>query len=90
MLDSGVAAWPGSSPRRWPWRWPWAHCGSSIAGNHIGFEVKNLEAFCRQLEAQGITFDRPYTEVAALNLAVAFITDPFGTYIELTEGLDAF
>ena len=62
--------------------------GRSI--DHIGFEVKNLEAFCRQLEAQGVTFDRPYTEVAALNLAIAFITDPFGTYIELTEGLDAF
>ncbi|HUE84545.1 MAG TPA: VOC family protein, partial [Vicinamibacterales bacterium] len=29
--------------------------------DHIGFEVKNLEAFCKQLEAQGITFDRPYT-----------------------------
>ena len=58
--------------------------------DHIGFEVENLEAFCRQLEAQGVTFDRPYTEVAALNLATAFLTDPFGTYIELTEGLDAY
>ena len=58
--------------------------------DHIGFEVENLEAFCRTLEAQGVTFDRPYTEVAALNLAVAFFTDPFGTYIELTEGLDAY
>ena len=58
--------------------------------DHLGFEVKNLEAFCRQLEAQGVTFDRPYAEVAALNLAIAFFTDPFGTYIELTEGLDAY
>ena len=58
--------------------------------DHIGFEVENLEAFCRQLEAQGVTFDRRYTEVAALNLAIAFFTDPFGTYIELTEGLDAY
>ena len=58
--------------------------------DHIGFEVENLEAFCRQLEAQGVTFDRPYAEVAALNLAIAFFTDPFGTYIELTEGLDAY
>ena len=58
--------------------------------DHIGFEVENLEAFCRQLEEQGVTFDRPYTEVAALNLATAFLTDPFGTYIELTEGLDAY
>ena len=56
--------------------------------DHIGFEVDNLEAFCRQLEAQGIEFDRPYTEIPALGLSVAFFTDPFGTYIELTEGLD--
>ncbi len=58
--------------------------------DHIGFEVKNLEAFCESLEAQGVKLDRPYTKVAALNIAVAFFTDPFGTYIELTEGLDKF
>jgi hypothetical protein len=27
--------------------------------------------------------------VPALGIAIAFFTDPFGTYIELTEGLDA-
>ncbi len=58
--------------------------------DHIGFEVDGLEAFCRELEAKGIVFDRPYTEIAALNLGIAFFTDPFGTYIELTEGLDAY
>jgi catechol 2,3-dioxygenase-like lactoylglutathione lyase family enzyme len=57
--------------------------------DHIGFEVKGLENFVKQLEAQGIKIDRPYTKVAALNLAIAFITDPWGTYIELTEGFDA-
>jgi predicted enzyme related to lactoylglutathione lyase len=56
--------------------------------DHIGFEVKNLEAFCKQLEAQGIKLDRPYTQVPALGIAIAFLTDPWGTYIELTEGLD--
>ena len=35
-------------------------------------------------------FDRPYTEVESLGIAIAFFTDPFGTYIELTEGLDKF
>ena len=58
--------------------------------DHIGFEVENLEAFCRQLEAQGVTFDRPYGEVEDLKLGYAFFTDPFGTYIELTEGLDKY
>jgi predicted enzyme related to lactoylglutathione lyase len=58
------------------------------AVDHIGFEVKNLEAFTKQLEAQGIKLDRPYTKVDQLGIAIAFLTDPWGTYIELTEGLD--
>ena len=52
--------------------------------------MDNLEEFCRQLEAKGVTFDRPYGRVDSLNIAIAFFTDPFGTYIELTEGLDGF
>ena len=56
--------------------------------DHIGFEIENLEAFTRQLEAQGITLDVPYRNVPAAGLAIAFITDPWGTSIELTEGLD--
>ena len=56
--------------------------------DHIGFEVDNLEVFCEKLEAAGITFDRPYTVIDSIGLAIAFFTDPFGTYIELTEGLD--
>jgi catechol 2,3-dioxygenase-like lactoylglutathione lyase family enzyme len=56
--------------------------------DHIGFEVKNLEAFTKKLEGMGIKLERPYTKVPALNIAIAFIKDPWGTYIELTEGLD--
>ena len=56
--------------------------------DHIGFEVKNLEAFTKKLEAQGIKLASPYRQVPALNISIAFITDPWGTYIELTEGLD--
>ena len=56
--------------------------------DHIGFEVKNLEAFTKKLAADGIKLDRPYTKVQALDIAIAFFTDPWGTYIELTEGLD--
>ena len=55
--------------------------------DHVGFEVRNLEEFCRQLEKSGVTFDRPYTTVPSLGIAIAFLTDPWGTYIELTEGL---
>jgi predicted enzyme related to lactoylglutathione lyase len=56
--------------------------------DHIGFEVKGLEAFTKKLEAQGIKLNVPYRQVPALGIAIAFITDPWGTYIELTEGLD--
>ncbi len=58
------------------------------AVDHIGFEVKNLEAFTKNLESQGIKLAVPYRQVPALGIAIAFITDPWGTYIELTEGLD--
>jgi catechol 2,3-dioxygenase-like lactoylglutathione lyase family enzyme len=54
--------------------------------DHIGFEVKNLESFCRKLEAEGLKFDRPYSKLPS-GLGLAFLTDPWGTYIELTEGL---
>lgn len=56
--------------------------------DHIGFEIDGLEAFTKELEAQGVEFDRPYTVLEGRGLALAYFTDPFGTYIELTEGLD--
>ena len=56
--------------------------------DHIGFEVKGLEAFTKKLEAQGVKFAVPYRQVPALGISIAFFTDPWGTYIELTEGLD--
>lgn len=55
--------------------------------DHIGFEVKNLKEFCEKLEANGVKLDRPYTKTAT-GLGLAFLTDPWGTYIELNEGLD--
>jgi catechol 2,3-dioxygenase-like lactoylglutathione lyase family enzyme len=55
--------------------------------DHIGFEVHDLEAFCKKLEASGIKFDVPYRKLPQINLALAFLTDPWGTRIELTEGL---
>lgn len=58
------------------------------AVDHIGFEVRDLEAFCKKLESAGVRFDVPYRKVPQLGIAIAFFTDPWGTYIELTEGLD--
>ncbi len=55
--------------------------------DHIGFEVTHLEDFCAELQRKGATLARPYTKLPSANLAIAFLTDPWGTYIELTEGL---
>ena len=52
--------------------------------DHIGFEIKNLEAFCKRLEADGLKLDRPYSKTAA-GVGITFITDPWGTQIELNE-----
>jgi catechol 2,3-dioxygenase-like lactoylglutathione lyase family enzyme len=53
--------------------------------DHIGFDVQNLEAFCKKLEAAGIQLVRPYTKNPQTGSALAFIYDPWGTYIELNE-----
>jgi len=55
--------------------------------DHIGFEIKNLEAFCGRLEARGVKLDRPYTK-GQDGIGTAWLTDPWGTSIELTEGLN--
>lgn len=55
------------------------------AVDHVGFEVRNLEAFCRELEAKGIQLVQPYRKEG--DIATAMIVDPWGTRIELTEGL---
>jgi catechol 2,3-dioxygenase-like lactoylglutathione lyase family enzyme len=56
--------------------------------DHIGFEVRNLEEFCKKLQAEGVTFEMAYREMPQLGgLKLAFLTDPEGTRIELTEGL---
>jgi hypothetical protein len=47
--------------------------------------VRNLEEFCRKLEAKGIKLTKPYSKTNGM--ASAFITDPWGVSIELTEGL---
>jgi catechol 2,3-dioxygenase-like lactoylglutathione lyase family enzyme len=58
--------------------------------DHIGFEVKDLKAFTERLVSDGQKLDVNYTDATAkLGLKIAFITDPNGTYIELTEGLSA-
>jgi catechol 2,3-dioxygenase-like lactoylglutathione lyase family enzyme len=65
---------------------PVATAGRAV--DHIGFEVKNLQEFLAKVEAQGIKPSVTYRRVDALGINIAFIVDPWGTNIELTEGLD--
>jgi catechol 2,3-dioxygenase-like lactoylglutathione lyase family enzyme len=58
--------------------------------DHIGFEVKNLAEFIKKLEAKGIKMDVAYREVPAIGLNIAYLTDPTGVYIELTDGYDKY
>ena len=56
--------------------------------DHIGFEVKNLDAFVAALQAAGIKTDGAIrSSPNASGLRIVYITDPWGTQIELTEGL---
>lgn len=56
--------------------------------DHIGFEVKDIDALYKKLQAQGIEFEGPVRQSPnAKHLKTAFLTDPWGTRIELTEGL---
>lgn len=51
--------------------------------DHIGFEVRGLNAFCDNLKAAGVA-----VEMGPPGLPLAFLTDPWGTRIELTEALN--
>lgn len=60
------------------------------AFDRIGLEVVNLEAQVKKLEDGGVKLDRPYTgKNAKMNAGFAVFQDPFGTLIEMSEGLSA-
>lgn len=55
--------------------------------DHVGFEIDRLPDFLKKLEGMGIKAVN-VRDVPDLGASIAFISDPWGTYIELTEGLD--
>jgi catechol 2,3-dioxygenase-like lactoylglutathione lyase family enzyme len=55
--------------------------------DHLGFEVANLQAFADALQQGGVTVNTPFRNInLGFLTAITFITDPWGTYIELNEG----
>jgi predicted enzyme related to lactoylglutathione lyase len=79
MSFSPAPATPGAAPR------PASSRGRAV--DHIGFDVANLEEFEKRLVGQGLKFDAPIRQVPNGRTKVAFFTDPWGTYIEVTEKL---
>jgi catechol 2,3-dioxygenase-like lactoylglutathione lyase family enzyme len=57
------------------------------AVGRVGFDVRDLEAFSKGLAKKGIALTKPYGRDPELGLPTAEITDPWGTVLELTEGL---
>lgn len=55
--------------------------------DHIGFVVNDLNFYAQKMELQGTKFDGAPRVVNDGKTKVAFLTDKWGTYIELTEGL---
>src|SRR5436190_22500640 len=52
--------------------------------DHIGFDVKDHEAFVKRLQAEGIKLDEPPRKTASGNL-VTYVTDPWGTRVEIVQ-----
>ena len=52
--------------------------------DHIGFDVKDHEAFVKKIQAEGIKLDEPVRKSPAGN-TITYITDPWGTRIEIIQ-----
>ena len=58
--------------------------------DHIGFEIVNLEPFTNKLDGEAVAFDMKYRVLPQLGgLQIAYVLDPEGTRIELTQGFMA-
>jgi catechol 2,3-dioxygenase-like lactoylglutathione lyase family enzyme len=55
--------------------------------DHLGFDVKSLDAFAKRLQDMGMKFDTSIQQIPNSNIKAAFLTDPWGTSIEVTEDL---
>ena len=53
--------------------------------DHIGFDVRDLQAFVEKIEAEGIQLDEPIRTNEASGVSLTFITDPWGARVELLQ-----
>jgi catechol 2,3-dioxygenase-like lactoylglutathione lyase family enzyme len=54
--------------------------------DHVGFEVKSLDEISKRLETMGVKVENTRA-IPNTNIKVGFLTDPWGTYIELSENV---
>jgi catechol 2,3-dioxygenase-like lactoylglutathione lyase family enzyme len=60
------------------------------AVDHIGFEVKDIDKFVAHLRTAGLKTDGEIRSSSnASGLRLVYLTDPWGTEIEITQGLAA-
>jgi catechol 2,3-dioxygenase-like lactoylglutathione lyase family enzyme len=52
--------------------------------DHIGFDVKDHEAFVKKITAEGVKLDEPVRKSPTGNV-ITYITDPWGTRIEIIQ-----
>src|SRR5215469_9583689 len=52
--------------------------------DHVGFDVKDLQAFVKRIETEGLKLDEPIRKNEA-GASLTYITDPWGTRIELVQ-----
>src|SRR6476646_10131591 len=53
--------------------------------DHIGFDVRDHQAVVKKIEAEGITLDEPVRKSPTTGNTVTYITDPWGTRVEIIE-----
>lgn len=57
--------------------------------DHIGFDVHNLQDLVTKMQAAGVAVNTPYRTIDfGFLTGIAFVTDPWGAYIELNQGYD--
>jgi catechol 2,3-dioxygenase-like lactoylglutathione lyase family enzyme len=52
--------------------------------DHIGFDVKDHQAFVKKIQAEGIKLDEPVRK-SPTGSTITYITDPWGTRIEIVQ-----